>query len=103
MISEIGILQIHKNDNICTCIEAFNHLNCVFMILELMDKNLTALVPRFMTKGYTENMCKYVLCETLKGLQFLHARHILHRDVKSDNVLYNSKGEIKLADFGCSA
>ena len=52
---------------------------------------------------YSENVCKYVLNETLKGIAFLHKRHILHRDLKSDNILFNSEGEVKLADFGCAA
>jgi protein-serine/threonine kinase len=67
-----------------------------------MSKNLTALMEDVTIK-YSENVCKYVLNETLKGIAFLHKRHILHRDLKSDNILFNSEGEVKLADFGCAA
>jgi serine/threonine protein kinase len=50
--------------------------------------------------AFEEDFIKYVIYKTLQGLRFLHHRKIVHRDVKSDNVLYNYKGEIKLADFG---
>ena len=47
-----------------------------------------------------ENVCAYILRQVLSGLDFLHSKGIIHRDLKSDNILYNHKGEIKLADFG---
>ena len=47
-----------------------------------------------------EDAVKYILYETLKSLEYLHSMHIIHRDIKSDNILVGETGEIKVADFG---
>lgn len=53
--------------------------------------------------GISEDLCAYILLHTIRGLNTLHHKNIMHRDIKSDNILINSKGDIKLADFGYSA
>ena len=49
---------------------------------------------------YNEDFIKYVLYRVLQGLHYLHENNIMHRDIKSDNILFNMEGQLKLADFG---
>lgn len=67
--------------------------------MELMDAGTLTdlLLP---TIEWDEKYIAYVCKNMLQALVYLHSHHRLHRDIKSDNVLLNSKGEVKLTDFG---
>ena len=45
---------------------------------------------------------KYTLLKVVMGLRTMHKNHILHRDIKKDNILLDADGNIKLADLGFS-
>ncbi len=107
IINEIGIMKLCGKTcrNIVQCSDVYNYQKKIWMFLELMDcGSLTEYVGNSTANSnMTEEVCAYILKHTLSGLNTLHKRNIMHRDVKSDNILVNSKGDIKLCDFGYSA
>lgn len=61
--------------------------------------SLTDIVYGF-TKKIPENISSYIMREILQGLDFIHDKKQIHRDLKSDNILVDKNGNIKVADFG---
>ena len=55
---------------------------------------------RLRKKTLNEEEIAIVLSDTLKGLEYLHLRKKIHRDIKAGNILLNIEGHAKLADFG---
>ena len=98
---EIAMHALSKHKNIVSYFETFQYKNELWMFIELMDGgSLTEILGKNIRWG--EPQIAYVCREMIKGLAFLHRQHRLHRDIKSDNVLVNSDGEVKLGDFGFS-
>ena len=53
-----------------------------------------------MASPFTEAQVKCIMLQVLRGLQYLHARYIIHRDLKVSNLLMTDQGCVKIADFG---
>ena len=100
IINEIGVMRMcDENAGILKVLEAYDFKSRLWIFVELMDDALTSYVQT-LYESYSEDVVRYVLKKSLEGLDFLHQKHIIHRDIKSDNLLMSAKGEVKLADFG---
>jgi serine/threonine protein kinase len=50
-----------------------------------------------------DSLIAYICREALRGLEFLHLQHRIHRDIKSDNFLLSLNVSVKIGDFGFAA
>jgi len=105
LITEIGIMKACQHDNIVTYMASYLvDDTCLWVVMEFMNGGcLTEILEQFDSVRMTEAQIGYLAIETLKGLEYIHSKHRIHRDIKSDNILINLDGEVKLADFGYAA
>lgn len=72
------------------------------ILLEYMDRgSLDDIVSK--TGPISETILAKIAEQVLRGLEFLHNHKIIHRDIKSSNILLNSHGEVKLCDLGTAS
>ena len=67
--------------------------------MEYCDGGSTADVYSALERPFSEAQIAYVMRETLKCLQYMHARNIIHRDMKAANILLTQSGHVKIIDF----
>lgn len=67
--------------------------------MEFCDAGSVASILNRNKDGLTETQIAIIMKDMLTGLEYLHTRRMLHRDIKADNVLLNSIGESKLGNI----
>lgn len=100
-IREISLMKELDHENIVTLYDVIHTENKLTLVFEYMDKDLKKYMEVHGQQGALDlKIVKSFLFQLLKGIMFCHDNRVLHRDLKPQNLLINSKGELKLGDFG---
>lgn len=97
IINEIMVMKRSQQKNIVNFIESYLWNGDLWVVMEYMEGgSLTDVVTcNMIMEGQIAAICK----EVLEGLKHLHANGVIHRDIKSDNVLLSMQGDIKLSKW----
>lgn len=76
--------------------------NKMYLVMEFVSRNLKQHIEEWKERDPVENarLAQSYLYQMLLAVNFCHAHRVLHRDIKPANILIDSKGNLKLADFG---
>ncbi|RMB88342.1 hypothetical protein DUI87_35274 [Hirundo rustica rustica] len=100
-VNEIMVMKRNRSPWIVNYLDSYLVHEELWLVMEYMDGG--TLYDVIYETHMSEDEIAAVSRECLQGLDFLHSNHVMHRDVKSLNILLRTDGSVKLADFGFSA
>lgn len=102
IVNEILVMKESQHPNIVNFLEAYLVKSTeLWVVMEYMEGG--ALTDIIENNTLEEDQISSICFETCKGLGHLHSQSIIHRDIKSDNVLLDAQGRVKITDFGFCA
>ena len=102
-LREVKVLMNYKHPYIVDVKEIVvgRNLDSIFIVMEYLDHDLKGLMETMKEDTrFLQSEVKCLMHQLLSGVAHLHENWIIHRDLKTSNLLYNNKGTLKIADFG---
>eukprot|EP01127_Copromyxa_protea_P004604 TRINITY_DN14456_c0_g1_i1.p1 TRINITY_DN14456_c0_g1~~TRINITY_DN14456_c0_g1_i1.p1 ORF type:complete len:1014 (-),score=251.52 TRINITY_DN14456_c0_g1_i1:111-3152(-) len=100
---ELTILRKCDHPNIAKLFGCWRKGSETFMALEYCGGGAIGDFYQVWNISWSEEQIRFVVRETVKGLQYMHQNGLIHRDIKGANILLTDHGDVKLIDFGVSA
>ncbi|CAD8065716.1 unnamed protein product [Paramecium sonneborni] len=101
-IQETSIMESLKHQNIIEFYQYLKRGNCQYLIMEYAAGGS---LKELMKKSLEESIISQIMQSIFTGVEYLHSKQIIHRDIKPDNILIKNSEDlssIKIADFGLS-
>lgn len=98
-IREVSLLKSLKHNNIITLHDIIYTGKTLTLVIEFVERDLSHYLNECDHNVNIHNV-RLFLYQLLRGLKYCHDRRVLHRDLKPQNILITSNGDLKLADFG---
>jgi serine/threonine-protein kinase OSR1/STK39 len=107
---EVQAMRLSSHPNVLSCFTAFVHSTDLWLVTQLMRKGsslhcIQGARRRLRRENKMIKMEEHILFimhQTLLGLQYIHENGQIHRDIKAGNILLDSNGDVRIADFGVS-
>ncbi|CAJ0610287.1 unnamed protein product [Cylicocyclus nassatus] len=100
IIKEISIMQQCDSKYVVKYYGSYFKNSDLWIVMEYCGAGSVSDIMRLRRKTLTEQEMSAVLRDTIQGLRYLHDLKKIHRDIKAGNILLNTEGQAKLADFG---
>ncbi|PWY99224.1 hypothetical protein BCV70DRAFT_126596 [Testicularia cyperi] len=100
LAKEVRLWKACPHANLVQLYATFAMDEAIWIVQELAERSLADVIV-FKDAGVelTEGRMSRIMCDLVEALQFLHERDVIHRDVRSDNVMVSRMGVCKLSDF----
>ncbi|KAF9097115.1 Cyclin-dependent kinase 3 [Mortierella sp. GBA35] len=102
-IREISLLKELRHNHVVELLDIVHEESKLFLVFEFLELDLKKYMdtrPNTSNTGLPMEQVKEYLFQLIQGVEFCHARRILHRDLKPQNLLIDENRRLKLADFG---
>eukprot|EP00210_Caulerpa_lentillifera_P001346 g1295.t1 len=104
LLAEINVMKSLQHPNVVRLYEVIDDPTSdkLLMVLEYVDGGevMRSDMMGPSKTGFSEEVARRHFRDLVKGLEFLHYRNIIHRDIKPGNLLLTQEGRVKLSDFG---
>ena len=100
VIDEANRASYLSSNEMVKVLDLYDYQNEIFFVLEYMDQGSLRDIISYDHENYSEDFCRYSIYKVAKGLQKMHEKNFLHRDIKAANILSNRAGDVKVSDLG---